>query len=63
MGGEVHSKIAPEINAAIKKLEYSNLVVAVKLDKKIVKCILLPNEATELRTVIDTDDIICVIIL
>ena len=47
---EVHSKISPDINIAIKKLESSKLV-AVKSKQKIVKCVFVPKDATNLLTV------------
>ena len=56
----VHSKIAPGINVAIKKLETSKLV-GVKYDKKKVKCSFIPLDATELRTSINDDGAIHVI--
>ena len=56
---EVHSKIAPDINVAIEKLETSKLV-AVRLGEKIVKCLLVPVEAINLRTIFDSDEL-CIV--
>ena len=47
---EVHAQISPEINEAIKVLE-SSMMVSVWFKKNIVKCIFVPMNAKELRTV------------
>ena len=50
---EVHAKISPDINEAIKKLE-SSMLVSVGYSKKYLKCIFIPNIATDVRTVMDS---------
>ena len=59
---DVHSKIAPDINIAIKKLGESKLV-ALKVGKKIAKCMLLPIEAKEIHTLLDKNDIYIIYLL
>ena len=49
---EVHSKISPEINRAIKLFESSKLM-AIKTATKILKCILLPLDATDVLTFVE----------
>ena len=46
---EVHAKIAPEINKAIKELE-NPMLVSLKYKQNILKCMLIPKKATNLRT-------------
>ena len=43
---EVHAKIAPEINKAIKELETS-MLVSLKYKQNILKCMLIPKKCNK----------------